>query len=120
TNNTEALEATGDLPPGVLRFKKMDELGPTHTVGRFGQVKVSKEKIEVPELNIAEAIEKYLQYKIGQTPGFQNRGIHVRPTASGGVRIVAEGKTYESVDDVANQEIRSFIKQTISEWQDHH
>jgi hypothetical protein len=119
-NRAEALESTDDLPPGVLRFKKMDELGPTHTVGRFGQVKVSKEKIEVPELNIADAIEKYLQYKIGQNSAFQNRGIHVRPTASGGVRIEAEGKTFEAVDDVANPDIRAFIKQSIAEWQDHH
>jgi hypothetical protein len=115
-----ALELTDELPPGILRFKKMDELGPTHTVGRFGQVKVNKEKIDVPEVNIAEAIETYLQYKISQNAGFQNRGIHVRPTASGGVRIESEGKTYEYVDDVANLEVRAFIKQAIAEWQDHH
>lgn len=113
------LEEEKDLPPGVIRVKKMDELEPGYKVGRFGQVKV--EKIEkAPEINIADAIENYLQYKISQNPAFQNRGIHVRPTPSGGVRIEAEGKNFQGVDEVSNPEIRAFIQQAIAEWQDHH
>jgi hypothetical protein len=118
-STTPSPEPEGDLPPGVLRIKKMDELEPGFTLGRFGQVKVTKVE-KAPEINIAQAIEDFLQYKISQNPEFQKRGIHVRPTASGGVRIEAEGKTYDFVDDVANPEIRAFIKAAIAEWQDHH
>jgi hypothetical protein len=106
--------------PGVINIPKMDDLPPTHSVGRFGQVKVNKPIEPVPELNIAEAIESYLQYKIEQTPQFQRRGIHVQSALSGGVRIMVDGKSYDFVDEVEDTQARAFIQQAINEWQDQH
>lgn len=106
--------------PGVINIPKMDDLAPTHSVGRFGRIQVKKPVDDVPELNIAEAIEKYLQYKIERAPQFQRRGIHIRSALSGGVRIDVDGKSYDFVDQIDDVEARNFIQQAIDEWQDQH
>jgi hypothetical protein len=106
--------------PGVLNIPKMDDLPPTHSIGRFGRIQVQKPAEEVPELNIADAIEKYLQYKIEGAPKFQRRDIHIRPAISGGVRITVDGKSYDFVDEIEDVEARAFIQQAINEWQDQH
>ncbi|MEL7433418.1 MAG: hypothetical protein AAFN11_05680 [Chloroflexota bacterium] len=106
--------------PGDLRYAKMDEMPDGYEVGRFGQIKVKKVENKVEDLDIAGAIEAYLQYKIKHAPEFQKRGIHIRSSYGGGVRIDIEGRTYESVDDVEPLEARAFIKQAIAEWQERH
>ena len=108
--------------PGDIRPPKMDDMPDSYKVGRFGQVKVNKVKLQdrVEVVNIADAIEAYLQYKITQAPEFQNRGIHIRSAFGGGVRIEVDGINYEFVDDVADEEARAFIKQAIDEWQERH
>lgn len=107
-----------EILPGDIRVASMDDLPDAYKVGRFGRVKVNKIEDKVEEINIAEAIESYLQYKIQQTPEFKNRGIHVRSAFGGGVRIEVEGKSYEFVDEVAEEDAREFIKQAIAEWQE--
>lgn len=109
-----------DNIPGVINIPKMDDLPSTHTVGRFGRVKANKPVESAPELNIADAIEKYLQYKIEQAPQFQGRDIHIRPALRGGVRITVDGQSYDFVDEVEDAEARSFIQKAINEWQDQH
>jgi hypothetical protein len=86
---------------------------------RFGRISV-KRVDKAPEINIADAIESYLQFRIEQLPQYQQRGIHIRPALGGGVRIEADGKTYDFVDEVADPEVRQFLQQTIAEWQDRH
>lgn len=71
----------------------------------------------VPELNIAGAIEAYLQYKLERTPAYRDRNIHIRPALGGGVRVEVDDESYEMVDDVADPEVRAFIKSAIEEWQ---
>lgn len=72
----------------------------------------------VPELDIAGAIEAYLQHKMSHTPGYQGRDIHVLPNGTGGVRIEVEGVPFDAVDEVRDPEVRAFLLQTIQEWQD--
>ena len=108
--------------PGDIRVPKMDDLPDAYGTGRFGQVKVKKvspvDKVE--DINIADAIDAYLQYKIGQTPEMQGRGIRIWSAFGGGVRIEVNGKQYEFVDEVEEPDVREFIQQAISEWQDRH
>lgn len=106
--------------PGMLNIPKMDDLPSSHSVNRFGRVKINKPVESTPELNIAEAIEAYLQHKIEQAPAFQGRDIHIRPALGGGVRIMVDGQSYDFVDEVEDAESRSFIQKAINEWQDKH
>ncbi|MDX2141146.1 MAG: hypothetical protein SF123_23890 [Chloroflexota bacterium] len=72
----------------------------------------------IPELNIAGAIEAYLQHKLASGGQHAGRGLHVRASDDGGIRIELDGQAYETVDDVQDADVRTFLKQTIQEWQD--
>jgi hypothetical protein len=103
----------GDLPsysldkqPEVVK-KKGGLLGRTKT-----------EFVPVPELNLAEAIEAYLQYKLRHTPEYAGRVIHVHPAPDGGVAIEVDGVFYEAVGDVTDADVRGFLSATIQEWQE--
>ena len=71
-----------------------------------------------PAVDIASAIETYLQFKLERTDDFRGRSIHIRPSLSGGVRIEVDGQYFEAVDDVSDAAVRDFLKQSIQEWQD--
>lgn len=98
----------GDLP----KFKLPDKV---EVPPRRGRKAPPKEVI--PEINIAGAIESYLQHKLAITQMYPGRSIHVRPAAHGGVQIEVDGNFYESVSDVEDADARSFIAATIEEWQ---
>jgi hypothetical protein len=74
----------------------------------------------VSELDIAGAIEAYLQHKLRHTPDYAERSIHVYPSPDGGVRIEVDGQFYEGVSDIGDDGVREFMQQTIQEWQDRH
>jgi hypothetical protein len=83
-----------------------------------GAFRASKSEMPpIPELNIPAAIEAYLQYKKQFSPEYAQRSIHVLPAMGGGVRIEVDGTYYESVGDVADNDIRAFLQATIQEWQ---
>ncbi|MDQ7024715.1 MAG: hypothetical protein Q9P01_09045 [Anaerolineae bacterium] len=105
--------------PGDLPSMKLPDNPDNYEKGRLGWTKV-KRIDKAPELNIAAAIEAYLQYKIEQNPEYQRRGIHIKPAISGGVSIEADGKVYEFVDEIADSDVREFIQTAINEWQERH
>lgn len=72
---------------------------------------------QIPEINIAGAIEEYLQYKLSMTTQFARRFIHVRPSVGGGLRIDVDDKSYETVGDIEDESVRLFLQATIEEWQ---
>jgi hypothetical protein len=103
----------GDLPrfsmdsePQVVK-KKGGLLGRTKT-----------QFVPVPELNLAEAIEAYLQHKLRHTPEYAARSIHVHPSPDGGVAIEVDGTFYDAVGDVAEADVRGFLSAAIQEWQE--
>lgn len=71
----------------------------------------------IPEINIAEAIEEFLQFKLSMTSEFADRSIHVRPALGGGLRIDVDNQSYDMVSDVEDPEVRAFLQATIEEWQ---
>ncbi|MBN8638736.1 MAG: hypothetical protein J0M07_25705 [Anaerolineae bacterium] len=106
-----ATPPTVPLPGDLPKFKMPDQIEPP----RRGRKAPPKEVI--PEINIAAAIESYLQHKLAQTPAYATRSIHVRPAAHGGVEIDVDGHIYEAVSDIADADVRAFMANTIEEWQ---
>jgi hypothetical protein len=104
---SSAEPAPGDLP----KFRMPD--GPPVKPKR-GQ-RPAKEPI--PEINIAGSIEAFLQHKLVRTPQYDSRSIHVVPASHGGVKIEVDGVYFESVAEVEDVEVRSFLTATIEEWQ---
>ena len=101
--------------PGDLPSFKLDD-NPYERPKR-GQ---KKEVKPVPELNIAGAIEAYLQYKLHNTPEYAGHSIHIYPSPDGGVSIEVDGRYYDAVGDIPDTEVREFIAGAIQEWQDRH
>lgn len=101
----------GDLPD----FKSYAE--PTsEKKGFFGRRKV--EYNAVPELNIAGAIETFLQHKLVNLPEWKAYGLHVHPAKDGTLRIEVKGKFYQAVSDIQDEKVRNFLSETIQEWQE--
>lgn len=99
--------APGDLP----KFKMPE--GPPVKPKR-GQRPAAE---PIPEINIAGAIEAFLQHKLTKLPQYSSRSIHVRPAMHGGVQIEVDGVFYESVSEVEDAAVRQFLTSTIEEWQ---
>lgn len=108
--------------PGDLPKYKMDDLplAPRRGIGLFGQKKEDKDRLKqpIPELNIASAIEAYLQHKLRYTAEFDGRSIHILPAPGGGVKIEVDGQYFEAVADVTDEPVRAFIATAIQEWQE--
>lgn len=68
-------------------------------------------------LGIADQIEELLQYRLMQTPIFQHRSIHVRPTHDGSLRIEVDGRYYDVVEAVIDPDVREFLQRVIREWE---
>jgi len=108
------LTASGKLPGDLPSFKLDDNPMPKLKRGQKNDLP------PVPEINIAGAIEAYLQHKISLTPDYAGRSIHIYPASGGGVRIEVDGKYFEAVSDVSDPTVREFLSDTIAEWQDRH
>lgn len=106
-NAPKTVPLPGDLP----KFKMPDQ---PEVPPRRGRKLVHQ---PIPEINIAAAIESYLQHKLSLSPEWAGRNIHVRSAAHGGVEIDVDGKVYESVSDIEDASVRAFIASTIEEWQ---
>lgn len=106
--------ATGEMPGDLPKFN-LDDQGPIKPARRQ-----KREAKPVPEINIAAAIEAYLQHKLRYTPDFDGRSIHIYPSPDGGVSIEVDGQFFDSVGDVADSNVRGFLQATIQEWQDRH
>ncbi len=96
----------GDLP----KFKLPDK----PVKPKRGQRPVAE---PIPEINIAAAIESFLQHKLTHSSEYAERSIHVRPALHGGVTIEVDGTFYETVGEVADEEVRDYLTATIAEWQ---
>ena len=99
----------GDLP----KFRMPEKIEPP----KRGRVK--PERTPVPEINIAAAIESYLQHKLSMTGAFPGRSIHVSQSPlHGGVLIEVDGVFFEAVADIKDDAVREYIAAAIQEWQD--
>lgn len=102
----------GEMPGDLPKFS-LDDMGPIKPTRAQ-----RREAKPVPEINIAAAIEAYLQHKLRFTPAFDGRSIHIYPSPDGGVSIEVDERFFESVGDVTDPQVRDFLQTTIQEWQD--
>jgi hypothetical protein len=107
--------AAGRLPGDLPSFKLED-----NPMQKLKRGQKASEMQPVPEINIAGAIEAYLQHKLSITPEYADHSIHIYPAPGGGVKIEVDGKYFEAVSDVSDPTIREFLSDTIAEWQDRH
>lgn len=110
---TKPDEAEEPLPGDLPSFRLDDNPVPK----KSGIFKAPAADVDVPELNIVDAIEAYLQHKIATTPEFKGRQIHVMQALHGGVNIRVDDRIFEFVDDIDDEATRKFVKDTIEEWQ---
>ncbi|MEZ4670532.1 MAG: hypothetical protein R3E39_21710 [Anaerolineae bacterium] len=110
----QPLSVEGKLP-GDLPSYKLDD-NPMPKLKRGQKLPVES----VPEVNIAGAIEAYLQHKLRQTGAFNGQSIHIYPAPDGGVSIEVDGNYFDAVGDIADNNVRAFIAEAITEWQERH
>lgn len=105
--------------PGALPDYRAQPTEPKKVVkqGIFRPPKVEFEPL--PELNLAGAIEAFLQHKLQQTPDYAGRELHVHAAPGGGVQIQVDDAYYDAVGDIEDAAVREFIADTIAEWQEH-
>ncbi|PJF41951.1 MAG: hypothetical protein CUN55_10815 [Phototrophicales bacterium] len=87
-------------PPLVTASEAITPVQPTPKVG-----------------SIADQIEELLQFRLMQSPIYQQRSIHVRSNPDGSLRIEVDGRSYAEVEDVIDPDIRDFIRNVIREWE---
>jgi hypothetical protein len=107
--------AAGKLPGDLPSFKLDD-----NPMQKLKRGQKASEIAPVPEINIAGAIEAYLQHKLSITPEYAGHSIHIYPAPGGGVSIEVDGQYFEAVSDVSDPSVREFLSDTIAEWQDRH
>jgi hypothetical protein len=105
--------------PGALPDYRAQPTEPKKVVkqGMFRAPKVEFEP--VPELNLAGAIEAFLQHKLQHSPDYVGRDLHIHAAPGGGVRIQVDDYYYDAVGDIDDADVREFIASTIAEWQEH-
>ena len=94
------------------------ELPPDEDPLIFYQIQLAICEARLEMLDLATAIETYLQHKLKHTPEYAEREIHVRSAPGGGVLIQVDAQFYEAVSDVEDDPIRQFLMATIQEWQE--
>jgi hypothetical protein len=110
----------GSMPGDLPKFQLPQmPLAPRRGAGLLRMNKDQERELKkpVPEVNIAQAIQSYLQYKLQHTPQYGGRSINVSPAPGGGVKIEVDGTFYDAVSDVEDAEVREFLAATIQEWQ---
>jgi hypothetical protein len=103
-----AIPLPGDLPrPGAAQIRS------------GGFLRAARIEVEpAQEINIAAAIETYLQHKLWEERAFPGRAIHVHSAPGGGVMIQVDDLYYDSVGDVDDAEVRAYLAAAIQEWGD--
>ncbi|MBC8098687.1 MAG: hypothetical protein H7Y11_04550 [Armatimonadetes bacterium] len=97
--------ADGSVPGALPNYRKIEPAAP-----RTPQP-------PVPALNLAGAIEAYLQHKLNYTPDYRGRAFHIHAAPGGGVVIQVDDLYYEAVSDIEDPDIRDFMAEMIDEWQ---
>jgi hypothetical protein len=105
----------GEMPGDLPRFSLEDAPAPPKG-GLFRRQK-REAPPPVPDLDIAGAIETYVQHKRSFTPDLADRSVHIHPSPDGGVLIEVDGAFYETVDAVDDDDVRLFLTTAIAEWQ---
>jgi len=78
--------------------------------------KKKKDEPEVPPTSIVGQINLILQARIINTP-LASRGVSLLESTTGGVNVYVGINRYEGVDAVPDEEIKTAIREAITEWE---
>jgi hypothetical protein len=111
-------------PPPAAKEAGADAMPPSLSPGSmFRQMRrvamgQKPEPVEIkPTLSIAEQIEELLQARLAELPAHLDRAIHVRPSLHGGVQIEVDGRYYEGIGEVEDDEVRNLLIDIVREWE---
>lgn len=76
-----------------------------------------KQATPPPQLTVVEQIDAILQRYIVANPELVDQDIHLRQDGSGGLRIVVDGRSYQSPKDIEDPKIQSLIKRALQDWE---
>ncbi len=68
-------------------------------------------------LSIVDQIEDLLQARLVQSPSLADRSIHLHQAMDGGIRVTVDGESFDGIENVADDEVRSFVESVIREWE---
>jgi hypothetical protein len=77
-----------------------------------------KQAEETPKpRSMADEIEELLQYRLTVNPDFSHRSVHIRSAEDGTIIVEVDGATFDGVGSVSDESVRSFLQDTIREWE---
>jgi hypothetical protein len=115
-------------PPGVIRslnpapapITPLPSAESSKTPGIIGRAlgrSAPPKKEETQPAGIFAAVEEFLQGRLANTPAFAQRSLHIRPSLDHGIKIEVDGKFYDSIDSVADADVRDFLFTIMREWE---
>jgi hypothetical protein len=118
--------ARDETPPATARPQPPEgaqptSMGPGAMLRQMRRVAMGQgpEPVEQkPERSIADQIEDLLQARLAEIPSFSGREVHVKPSLSGGVRIEVDGKVYDGVGDVDDDDVRDLLAGVVRDWEE--
>jgi hypothetical protein len=67
-------------------------------------------------LDLADEIERLLQVRLGASPEFSQRHIHISRAADGTLRFSVDGTSYEALEEIPDPEVQAVIRTAIADW----
>jgi hypothetical protein len=95
-----------------------DPVSPSvNPVDVFARALMPRSESPTPDLNVVAQINAILQEKIENTP-LKQRGIRLVEQPDHSMAVMIGLTQYDSVDDVPDEQVRSVIRQAVSDWED--
>jgi hypothetical protein len=85
--------------------------------GFFRRSNKPEEESLLPQLNLAEEIDKIVQARLLASPLASTTELEISSDQAGGIRIKVNGAYYTSPDDIPDPEIKELIKVSIKQWE---
>ncbi len=115
--------AEDEPPVRKLSTDEMPSMSPSAMFRQMGQIAMGR-KPEIPEpdetpepLSIPEQIDALLQTRLRSMPEYRGREIVVQPSLGGLVIIKVDGKFYEGVGEVEDDDVRALLQDVVREWE---
>jgi hypothetical protein len=70
------------------------------------------------QMTIAQQIDRVLQAQLRENPAYAQRMIRIYQAPTGGIRIEADGATYNGVDEITDPEVKQIIQRAIATWEE--
>jgi hypothetical protein len=83
----------------------------------FARALLPRSETQTPNLNVVAQINAILQEKLEDTP-LKQRGIRLVEQPDHSMVVMIGLKKYESVEDVPDEQVKTVIRQAVSEWED--